>query len=757
MRSVSLLGVLTVGCSSLAGDGREDSFGGAGAKTDGAFSTCQLAEVLKLVNESTSTADALVGFGLSDDTAREIVAHRAGSDGAVGTADDDVFDDLDELDAVPFVGELALGKLVFAILPRCENDLTTRPFIDDRTFTAPTGGFPRDNAEVEVVMGVQGITGQRLRALLLQTDNSGRTLYSRIRRNRIMEAFTYNFPLDEMPWDAESQAARERMPLVALTIEPDRFAVNDEGERELTLGTDLMDDTYYDTHAYSLLGNAVELRGRARWDNATTVRRLLIAAKFGTEIDAEGNKVNTKVDIRTDSGEDDLPNLDNDVRRGMVAWDGSDEPVEPIRGVYEQLKAANVLLDIGAHKGVLLLEPKAHLRSTRSRYHMNEANLTRVREVYANGATRIQNALNVVERARAAGIISAADAPAIDALVAMANGILDRSLIVERVNATAPQLGVTVTNLRTPDAMTGVATAGELERDRIVAETIDALYHEFAAALDDADRIITNAVDEDFDDQVDYFRAWRISLDDELARKTTFDTFLASYRGLSTAANRANSIAAFNAFGVQQRIDGNDDFEDFEPLDDAAWTRLEGYIEKAVLTVAERQLETAGLAGRMLWFDQARELWVPDSSRAFSNFMIDTTDMTDMLSHEEWTSIPDAERTFERPLDATKVFHATMVNELQIELGMEEDYVARLRELDAAIAMDPTNAALKEQLEGARFVWAQYTGAMKVLTELKGENILSRLRRAGAPQDIRWAAPPDSKGTIALKILSDRD
>ena len=92
------------------------------------------------------------------------------------------------------------------------------------------------------------------------------------------------------------------MPLVALTIEPDRFAPNTEGVRELTLGTDLMDDTYYDTHGYNLLGNAVELRGRARWDNATTVRRLLIAAKFGTEIDAEGNKVNTKVDIRTDSG-----------------------------------------------------------------------------------------------------------------------------------------------------------------------------------------------------------------------------------------------------------------------------------------------------------------------------------------------------------------------------------------------------------------------------------------------------------------------
>jgi hypothetical protein len=46
---------------------------------------------------------------------------------------------------------------------------------------------------------------------------------------------------------------------------------------------------------------------------------------------------------------------------------------------------------------------------------------------------------------------------------------------------------------------------------------------------------------------------------------------------------------------------------------------------------------------------------------------------------------------------------------------------------------------------------------MKVLTEIKGDNILSKLRRAGAPQGITWSAPPDSKGNIALKILSDRD
>ncbi|MGE0397963.1 MAG: hypothetical protein AB7T06_14785 [Kofleriaceae bacterium] len=748
--------MMTVGCTGVDGDAKDDSFGGDQAKSDGIYSSCQLAEVIKFVNESTSSADKLEDEGLSSEAAGAIVKHRNGPDGDLGTGDDDIYDDLNELDQVDYVGQLALGKLVYAISPRCENDLTTRPFIDSTTFGTQSGGWARDNDEVEVVLGVKGLSGQRLRSLLLQQNNDGRTLYDRIRKNRIMEAFTYGFALDEMPWDSDSMEAREQMPLVALTIEPDRYAPNDEGERELSLGTDLMDDTYYDTHAYSLLGNEIELRGRARWDNATTVRRLLIAAKFGTQVDAEGNKTNAKVDIRNDNGASFVKDLDTDVRRGKTNWSGSNAPAEPVRGVYEQLKEKNALLDIGAHTGVLLLEPKAHLRSTRSRYHMNEASVQSLRAVYANATTRIQQALAEVTRAKSLGIIPANQRAAVDAMETMGKRILDKSLLVERINAALPGAGVTASNLRTPDAFGAAASAADLEKNRIIAETISTVFHEFSVALDDTDRALTDAADEDFDDYTDMFRAWRVSLDQNLARKTTFDAFLAAHASLSSA-NRAQAIQQFNAYGAAQRADGNDDFEDFEALDDAGWNRLGAYLMKMVLTNGERQIATAGLAGRMLWFDQVRAFWVPASSRAFSNFMIDTTDFTDMLSHEEWTSIPEADRSFAQPLPAAKVFHTVLVNELQIELGMEKAYVDRLRDLDTRLAADPNNADLQAQLAGARFVWAQYTGSMKVLTELKGANIIDRLKRAGANQQITWSAPPDSKGNTALRILSDRD
>jgi hypothetical protein len=271
------------------------------------------------------------------------------------------------------------------------------------------------------------------------------------------------------------------------------------------------------------------------------------------------------------------------------------------------------------------------------------------------------------------------------------------------------------------------------------------VLHEFATQLDDADRIITNAVDESFDDHAEAFREWRTSLDQTLRVKTTWDTFLASYRALSSTANRASALAQFNTFATAQGL---------AALDDAGWTRLGGYIEKMVLTIAEAQIETAGIAARQLWFDQA---WVPGSSRAFSNFMIDTMDMTDMLSHEEWQSIPEGERTFANPLPAAKVFHTVLVNELQIELGMEAAYVTRLKDLTDKVAANPTDAAARAELDGATWVWQQYTGSMKVLTELKGANVLDRLRRAGAAQSLRWSAPPDSKGNQGLKILADRD
>ena len=67
--------------------------------------------VLDLVNEaSISVLDDDVA--LDKRAAENIVVHRNGADGVLGTADDDLFGDLAELDAVPYVGPAALEALL---------------------------------------------------------------------------------------------------------------------------------------------------------------------------------------------------------------------------------------------------------------------------------------------------------------------------------------------------------------------------------------------------------------------------------------------------------------------------------------------------------------------------------------------------------------------------------------------------------------------------------------------------------------------
>src|SRR5690349_6110052 len=92
-------------------DGSDDSFTSDG-KADGVgLSDAEVAGVLSLVNQASQTM-LRSDVGLADRVSKNITAHRAGADGALGTADDDAFDDLAELDAVPYVGKTVLKALV---------------------------------------------------------------------------------------------------------------------------------------------------------------------------------------------------------------------------------------------------------------------------------------------------------------------------------------------------------------------------------------------------------------------------------------------------------------------------------------------------------------------------------------------------------------------------------------------------------------------------------------------------------------------
>lgn len=91
-------------------DGIDDSIVVDG-KSDGGFSAAEIAGALRAANELALAAlddDA----GLSSRAATNIVTQRAGVDGIDATTDDAPFTTLAALDAVPYVGPVALGRLV---------------------------------------------------------------------------------------------------------------------------------------------------------------------------------------------------------------------------------------------------------------------------------------------------------------------------------------------------------------------------------------------------------------------------------------------------------------------------------------------------------------------------------------------------------------------------------------------------------------------------------------------------------------------
>ena len=85
----------------------------AGTNTEIAEGSPEADAVLALVNDATVDVTLLDDeVGLDARAASNIIAHRDGADGTVGTDDDNLFDDVAELDAIKYVGASALGKLL---------------------------------------------------------------------------------------------------------------------------------------------------------------------------------------------------------------------------------------------------------------------------------------------------------------------------------------------------------------------------------------------------------------------------------------------------------------------------------------------------------------------------------------------------------------------------------------------------------------------------------------------------------------------
>lgn len=646
------------------------------------------------------------------------------------------------------------------------------PFMDSETFANGTGcGFERDGAELEATFTVTGLSGKELREILVAPEggSGSRTVFERLRKNRDLEAFTYGYDLDEIPWTGDEHDIREDFPFVTLTIEQGRFIPDpDSGEREVDLGTDIMDDAYFDTPSFELLDNEMSLRGRIRWDGPGAVRRLLIAAKFNTTVDANGIKRSEKVDTRTEGGTH-RGTLFDDVRTGEVPWCGGRQAIEPIKVVYDAMAELDLLPDMEdangeLHEGVLLVEPRVHLRSTRSRLHYDMARFSDVRRFYTNALSRIEDAR---DDARAAlddpdfdsryPSASAARAARerVQAVFDQAEALLDGSVVRDAVRAADGS----ITDVTLPANFSeSVSTFQELEANRVTSEVVDELFHDFADLIDDADRDLSGApangtdAEDAFDDLGELFIEWQDDRRQDLARSRTMGPHIADYEGLSD-----NLRKTFNDFYIDEMTNnaGALDPDALDPMDDAVWAMLGNQLHLESLKISKNMIEAGGTASHGLWFEQAREFYVPASNRPFGNFLIDTIDMSEVVTPADWQSIdPAVLEDLDQPLPSDLVKEAMLVNEVQIELALEKPYLERINELQALVDGGSATDEDRRNLDGARFVFETLLDAQTRVAELKEDRIEDVLEDNGAPNNtLRWEPVESSKGDRALELI----
>src|SRR5688572_2744221 len=114
MKKLAVVCALFVGCAGPSEeiDGENDVAVGGKSDTDGIQEGTAEAGAVLFVASTFSRADLVGDVGIASKAADNIIAYRKGDDEVAGTSDDETFGTLVELDAIPFIGPIAFGKLL---------------------------------------------------------------------------------------------------------------------------------------------------------------------------------------------------------------------------------------------------------------------------------------------------------------------------------------------------------------------------------------------------------------------------------------------------------------------------------------------------------------------------------------------------------------------------------------------------------------------------------------------------------------------
>ena len=204
---LSLAAGLAAACGSTEeGDGKLDELA-PGGKADGLYGECEVRQVLAYVNDPATTYEQMKADGIYSRSAKNILAYRAGADRVDGTEDDQVFDTIEELDDVYYVGPKTMQRLVEACEHRCWVSTSAQvifsPQPTDQTHLVRVEQLI-DAAENTVDVAMYSFSAYNIRDALERAVNRGvkvRFIFEKANDDRKDPEGTWSARLEEMGID----------------------------------------------------------------------------------------------------------------------------------------------------------------------------------------------------------------------------------------------------------------------------------------------------------------------------------------------------------------------------------------------------------------------------------------------------------------------------------------------------------------------------------------------------------------------------
>ena len=163
-----------------------------------------------------------------------------------------------------------------------------------------------------------------------------------------------------------------------------------------------------------------------------------------------------------------------------------------------------------------------------------------------------------------------------------------------------------------------------------------------------------------------------------------------------------------------------------------------------------RQVEAAGSMGLARWFRRASNVYA--GSQPWGNFLIDTFDYSKALTFDDFNALSDDMKLMKGSVPANKVYFASLVNEVQIELGLEKPFVKCMERSASA----PDDVELRKDADMCRMLLANLTAAQEFIANKRGEEVRRSAQRAGITNpNLKWTSGEASKGENALRIARE--